>query len=132
MISHPLHGQTALPFSIDRLPTLILAECVLVYLDPDHSANIIDYFGKRLQNAAFLVYEQVCVFVLSIKGVCRLSRFLDSTRRCVWETDVEESRSILLSIIRMSTADVQRRKVEGLSIKRTEIDAFPCSARAEV
>ena len=61
MISHPLHGQTALPLSIDRLPTLILAECVLVYLDPDHSANIIDYFGKRLQNAAFLVYEQVCV-----------------------------------------------------------------------
>ena len=115
------------------MPTLILAECVLVYLDPDHSANIIDYFGKKLHNAAFLVYEQVCVFsCCSVLQECRLSRFLDSTRRCVWQTDVEESRSTLLSIIHMNTADVQRWKVEGLSIERTEIDTFSCGTRAEV
>lgn len=42
-----------------RLPTMILAECVLVYLDPDEGTKIIKHFGESLPNAVFTVYEQV-------------------------------------------------------------------------
>lgn len=41
------------------LPTLIIAECVLVYMPPEDSANLINKLGSNLSTAAFLVYEQV-------------------------------------------------------------------------
>ena len=41
------------------LPTLVLAECVLVYLPQQDSQKIISCLGAMLPNAAFVVYEQV-------------------------------------------------------------------------
>lgn len=41
------------------LPTLIIAECVLVYMPPDSAQRLVSELGRRLPTAAFLVYEQV-------------------------------------------------------------------------
>ncbi|KAJ2822585.1 carboxy methyl transferase for protein phosphatase 2A, partial [Coemansia furcata] len=40
-------------------PTLFLSECVLIYLDPEHSDNIIDWITQSVPNAAILTYEQI-------------------------------------------------------------------------
>ncbi|KAJ1817970.1 carboxy methyl transferase for protein phosphatase 2A [Coemansia sp. RSA 2675] len=40
-------------------PTLFLSECVLIYLDPEHSDHIIDWITLSVPNAAILTYEQI-------------------------------------------------------------------------
>ncbi|KAJ2905747.1 carboxy methyl transferase for protein phosphatase 2A [Coemansia aciculifera] len=40
-------------------PTLFLSECVLIYLDPQHSDQIIDWITQSVPNAAILTYEQI-------------------------------------------------------------------------
>ncbi|KAJ2437004.1 carboxy methyl transferase for protein phosphatase 2A [Coemansia sp. RSA 2424] len=40
-------------------PTLFLSECVLIYLDPQHSDQIIDWVTQSVPNAAILTYEQI-------------------------------------------------------------------------
>ena len=40
-------------------PTYVLSECVLVYLEPQHSSEVVRWLGSHLQTAAFVVYEQV-------------------------------------------------------------------------
>ena len=42
-----------------HLPTLVLAECVLVYMEPQHSAQLLRCLGDLLPTAACLVYEQI-------------------------------------------------------------------------
>ena len=42
-----------------RAPTLVLAECVLVYLEPQHSAALVAALGQLLSTAALVIYEQV-------------------------------------------------------------------------
>lgn len=44
------------------LPTFIIAECVLIYLDPDSTRNIVGWASKRFSTAIFFLYEQVLVF----------------------------------------------------------------------
>ena len=41
------------------LPTLVLAECVLVYMEPQDSAHLLRSLGSWLPTAACLVYEQI-------------------------------------------------------------------------
>ncbi|KAF5831853.1 S-adenosyl-L-methionine-dependent methyltransferase [Dunaliella salina] len=40
-------------------PTLILSECVLVYMEPSDSSNLVRMLGQTFSNAAIVVYEQV-------------------------------------------------------------------------
>lgn len=40
-------------------PTYVLAECVLVYMEPEDSASVVRWLGHWLPTAAFVVYEQV-------------------------------------------------------------------------
>ena len=40
-------------------PTLLLAECVLVYMEPQHSSALVAALGQLLSTAAFVIYEQV-------------------------------------------------------------------------
>lgn len=42
-----------------NLPTLILSECVLVYLEPENSMKILKMISKEFQNSSIFVYEQV-------------------------------------------------------------------------
>lgn len=42
-----------------RLPTLLIAECVLVYIEPNLSSQLINWAGKRFSTALFLNYEPV-------------------------------------------------------------------------
>lgn len=42
-----------------QAPTLVVAECVLVYLDAAESAAVVAALGELLPNAVFVVYEQV-------------------------------------------------------------------------
>lgn len=41
------------------LPTVFLAECVLVYMEPPNCFNLLRALGERFKNAAFINYEQV-------------------------------------------------------------------------
>ena len=43
-------------------PTLVLAECVLVYMEPQHSAALVAALGRLLSTAALVIYEQVAPF----------------------------------------------------------------------
>ncbi|KAL5282161.1 LCMT1 family protein [Megaselia abdita] len=48
--------QAQIDFS---LPTIFLSECVLVYIEPKHSINLIQWLASKFQDAAFVNYEQV-------------------------------------------------------------------------
>ncbi|XP_078431773.1 leucine carboxyl methyltransferase [Wolffia australiana] len=41
------------------LPTFIIAECVLIYLDPDSINAIVDWAAKTFSSAIFFLYEQI-------------------------------------------------------------------------
>ncbi|KAG2175546.1 hypothetical protein INT43_001193 [Umbelopsis isabellina] len=41
------------------LPTLFISECVLIYLAPEESQSILDWITANVQNAMFLLYEQI-------------------------------------------------------------------------
>ena len=42
-----------------ELPTYVLAECVLVYMEPSESAALLRHLGQQLPSAVCVVYEQV-------------------------------------------------------------------------
>ncbi|CAO1351500.1 unnamed protein product [Diamesa hyperborea] len=42
-----------------NLPTIFLAECVLVYIETSNCNNLLKWFGSNFQSAAFVNYEQV-------------------------------------------------------------------------
>eukprot|EP00210_Caulerpa_lentillifera_P008131 g7765.t1 len=44
-----------------KLPTYVLSECVLVYLEPFHGASIVKHLGEQFTNSVFVIYEQVCL-----------------------------------------------------------------------
>jgi len=45
---------------IDKsLPTVFITECVLVYMEPEHSSAIINWAGTNFKTALFINYEQV-------------------------------------------------------------------------
>lgn len=39
-------------------PTFVLAECVLVYLEPEESAGVVRWLGSHLAQAVMAIYEQ--------------------------------------------------------------------------
>ncbi|KAJ7950787.1 Leucine carboxyl methyltransferase 1-like [Quillaja saponaria] len=41
------------------LPTFIIAECVLIYLDPDSSCAIVGWASRTFSTAIFFLYEQI-------------------------------------------------------------------------
>ncbi|XP_002979526.2 leucine carboxyl methyltransferase 1 homolog [Selaginella moellendorffii] len=41
------------------LPTLILAECVLIYMDPEASRALLRWAASKFSNAVFVAYEQI-------------------------------------------------------------------------
>ncbi|EXB37646.1 Leucine carboxyl methyltransferase 2 [Morus notabilis] len=41
------------------LPTFIIAECVLIYLDPDSSSAVVGWASKTFSTAVFFLYEQI-------------------------------------------------------------------------
>lgn len=41
------------------LPTIFLAECVLVYIEPVHCVNLLKWLSGHFPSAAFINYEQV-------------------------------------------------------------------------
>lgn len=41
------------------LPTFIIAECVLIYLDPDSSRAVVVWASKTFSTAVFFLYEQI-------------------------------------------------------------------------
>lgn len=44
-----------------RLPTLLITECVLVYMTPEQSANLLKWAASSFKTAMFINYEQVRV-----------------------------------------------------------------------
>uniref|UniRef100_H2Z4V0 Leucine carboxyl methyltransferase 1 n=1 Tax=Ciona savignyi TaxID=51511 RepID=H2Z4V0_CIOSA len=42
-----------------RLPTLFLAECVLIYMAPDKSSNLINWITDKFNDCVFINYEQI-------------------------------------------------------------------------
>lgn len=41
------------------LPTIVLAECVLVYIDLQHGDDLLSSIAKQFENCVFINYEQV-------------------------------------------------------------------------
>ena len=41
------------------LPTLVVSECVLIYMEPEHSDALIEWVGSTCPRAAFAIYEQI-------------------------------------------------------------------------
>jgi tRNA wybutosine-synthesizing protein 4 len=41
------------------LPTLIIAECVLVYVPPDHSNTLISWLAMNFSNASIVIYDPI-------------------------------------------------------------------------
>jgi len=48
------------------LPTFIISECVLIYLDPDSSRRIVGWASQTFSTAIFFLYEQVTTFIISL------------------------------------------------------------------
>lgn len=42
-----------------RLPTVFLSECVLVYMTPSQSSNLVRWAAETLHTVMFISYEQV-------------------------------------------------------------------------
>lgn len=49
------------------LPTYILSECVLVYMEPRDSSALLAWAARMFSTAAVVIYEQVCV---QATGMC--------------------------------------------------------------
>lgn len=43
-----------------KIPTLIIAECVLIYMSTENSSDLLRFFTDKFETLAFLNYEQVC------------------------------------------------------------------------
>lgn len=48
------------------LPTFVLAECVLVYMEPAESAALVRCLGGLLSTAVFVLYEQASTLHLPV------------------------------------------------------------------
>ncbi|KAL7979017.1 hypothetical protein Chor_015041 [Crotalus horridus] len=53
------HGKPFRGDSSHRLPTLLMTECVLIYLTIEHSSCLIKWVATTFQSAMFINYEQV-------------------------------------------------------------------------
>ena len=47
---------------IHSLPTLFLAECVLVYMEPEKSKEVVQWAGANFTTALFINYDPVRLF----------------------------------------------------------------------
>lgn len=58
------YGMTTLlsPDTVISLPTFIIAECVLIYLDPDSTRSIVGWASQTFKTGVFFLYEQVTIF----------------------------------------------------------------------
>ena len=52
------------------MPTFIIAECVLIYLDPTATGTIVSWASEKFSTAVFFLYEQVKWFPHAL--FCRL------------------------------------------------------------
>ena len=48
------------------LPTMILTECVLIYMEPEKSREVVKWFGKQFKTALFLNYEPVRPVIICV------------------------------------------------------------------
>ncbi|XP_064381999.1 leucine carboxyl methyltransferase 1-like isoform X2 [Halichondria panicea] len=105
-------GEKLLSSGVDTsLPTLFLTECVLVYMDPDKSREVIRWAGNNFSTALFLNYEPIFPddsFGLTMQANlahrgCSLlginacpdlesqkQRFLGNGWQCTWALDMAE------------------------------------------
>ncbi|XP_029636361.1 leucine carboxyl methyltransferase 1 [Octopus sinensis] len=112
------------------LPTVFVTECVLVYMETNHSNNLIKWIADNFQTAFFINYEQVHmndkfgqIMICNLKarqcdlpGVSACTDFQSQTQRFLtngWEVaDMVEMTHVYASL---PQADVQRiEKVEFL------------------
>ncbi|KAJ8633756.1 hypothetical protein MRB53_027092 [Persea americana] len=56
---HSLDTVIALSQLDPSLPTFIIAECVLIYLDPDSTHAIVGWASRTFSTAVFFLYEQI-------------------------------------------------------------------------
>ncbi|XP_004306986.1 PREDICTED: tRNA wybutosine-synthesizing protein 4 [Fragaria vesca subsp. vesca] len=56
---HQLNEVIALAGMDPSLPTFIIAECVLIYIDPESSRAIVGWASKTFSTAIFFLYEQI-------------------------------------------------------------------------
>lgn len=42
------------------IPTVFLAECVLIYVDPKQTESMLEWIANRFETAMFINYQPVC------------------------------------------------------------------------
>lgn len=99
-------------YYLTSLPTFIIAECVLIYLDPDSTKAIVGWASKTFSTAVFFLYEQVFFHGLWFFPLLlwlneltkRLNRYLqlylffftDTSQWCFWRTNDKKSWGICI------------------------------------
>ena len=48
-----------------KLPTLVIAECVLIYMSVESSSTLLHYLANKFETIGFLNYEQVSFLFIS-------------------------------------------------------------------
>ena len=103
-------------FNLAR-PTYILAECVLVYMEPEDSAAVVRWLGHWLATAAFVVYEQVSKWracdMAGVRATCALFRFAAQTTFCLAllgasATGLQQSSAVPVLLWRLSSCRFSR------------------------
>lgn len=65
-----------------RLPTVFVSECVLVYMTPSQSSNLVHWAAETFHTAMFINYEQVRHIVLKRSDYL----WLRSSKRCCMQS----------------------------------------------
>jgi tRNA wybutosine-synthesizing protein 4 len=98
-------------------PTLVLAECVLVYLPPSDSAALLSWFASRCSHVAMVAYEQIGPddsFGRMMLGLVDCPDLAAQVARCKaagWDrADADD----LLTLYNRTLSPRERARVEGL------------------
>lgn len=95
--------QSEIDFTV---PTIFLAECVLVYIESQNCHNLLKWFGSNFKSAVFVNYEQVNMNdrfgEVMLNNLRQRGCSLAGVESCI-SLDTQISRYLLLVVYRMKS-----------------------------
>ncbi|CAM8935514.1 unnamed protein product [Rhodiola kirilowii] len=111
------------------MPTFIIAECVLIYLDPDSSRNIVSWASRTFSTSIFFLYEQIlpddAFGQQNDQGIWRCALFISSTN---WLTIFRTLRLCALESLLHTTLHAKEMLIldQGWHCKRRKLYKARC------